>query len=365
MSATILVLGGSGNFGARIAEVLAREPGVRILIGGRDGKRATEIAKRIGDNAAPAVLDYHDPEFANHLRSLCVNVVINTAGPFQHQDYSAARACISAACHNVDIADGRDFVTGIGALNADAIANDVIVVAGASSVPALSSAVVNRYRNRFAQILEIDHAITAGAKPPGIAALQAVLAYAGKPFLRWQDGAWRSVYGWQDARWSRFGALGRRWLMNCDVPDLQLFPNEYPGVRSVIFRAGTGMAIGTLVLWALSWSVRLHAIRKLEHIAPWLHRLAKAVEWVGTRRSGMRVTVRGLDQSRRPLEVTWTLVADDNHGPYVPCAPAIALTKKLIRRPMMERGAMPCIGVLSVEEILEACAGLKVSVFEE
>jgi saccharopine dehydrogenase (NAD+, L-lysine-forming) len=47
MSRTVLVLGGYGNAGARIAELLVRETEARVLIGGRQGSRAKLVADRL------------------------------------------------------------------------------------------------------------------------------------------------------------------------------------------------------------------------------------------------------------------------------------------------------------------------------
>lgn len=47
MSRTILVLGGYGNAGAKIAELLLRETEARVVIGGRQGARAKLVADRL------------------------------------------------------------------------------------------------------------------------------------------------------------------------------------------------------------------------------------------------------------------------------------------------------------------------------
>jgi hypothetical protein len=86
------------------------------------------------------------------LRDLRVGTVIHTAGPFQGQDYTVARAAIDAGCHYVDLADGRQFVTGIVALDAAAKSRGLTSASGASSVPALSSAVVDHYLPEFKTI---------------------------------------------------------------------------------------------------------------------------------------------------------------------------------------------------------------------
>ena len=76
-------------------------------------------------------------------------VVINTCGPFQNADYGIARACIASGVHYIDLADGRDFVTGITQLDADAKEHNVAVISGASTVPALSAAVIEHFLPNF------------------------------------------------------------------------------------------------------------------------------------------------------------------------------------------------------------------------
>jgi hypothetical protein len=46
------------------------------------------------------------------------------------------------------------------------------------------------------------------------------------------------------------------------------------------------------------------------------------------------------------------VVIERRDCPQVPCLPAIALARKLLRGEVRVRGAMPCMGLLSVEEIL-------------
>ena len=98
-------------------------------------------------SAEPVALDCSD-DLAAELRWLDAGVVVHAAGPFQGQDYAVARACIEARAHYVDLADARGYVCGIGALDEAARRSDVLVVSGASSVPALSSAVVDMLATR-------------------------------------------------------------------------------------------------------------------------------------------------------------------------------------------------------------------------
>ena len=50
---------------------------------------------------------------------------------------------------------------------------------------------------------------------------------------------------------SEVPGLGRRWLSACDVPDLELLPERWPGLREATFHAGLELAPLHLGLWVL------------------------------------------------------------------------------------------------------------------
>jgi hypothetical protein len=361
-----VVLGGYGNFGRKVVAALAADSSYRVVVAGRDLQKARAVADEVGNPTEAAALDGRAKNLAAQLSGLGANVVVHTAGPFQGQDYYVARACIEARAHYVDLADARAFVCGIDALDATARANDVLIASGASSVPALSSAVVDLLRTEFSTIESIDHGITSGTKPPGLATMEGVLGYAGKPVTQWREGAWRTAYGWQDLTRRKYPhPVGARWIANCDVPDLELFPKRYAPVRTVVFRAGMAITIGMLSTWAASWLVRGGWSSSLAPYVPQLHKTALAFERFGSKASAMHVTVRGFDAQSQSISRTWWLLADNDHGPNIPCFPAIALARKLLRAEVAARGAMPCMGLLTVDEILDVgsygfCGGSRV-----
>ena len=360
---SVVVLGGYGNFGRRIAAALAREPDTRVFVSGRDLKQATSVAQEIGGSAEPLRLDAHASNFTAELRKAGASLVVHTAGPFQGQDYSVPRACVAAGAHYIDLADGRSFVCGITALDQEAKLSGTLIVSGASSVPALSSAVVDALAAQFSSIESIDHGITSGASPPGKATMDGVLAYAGKPFKQWRDGQWRQVCGWQDLTHRSYPTpVNGRWIANCDIPDLDLFPERYRPVQTVQFRAGVGPTSSMLGLWLASWLVRIGVVGSLRSWVPTLHRTASALARYGSKRSAMHVTVRGVALNGDSAVRNWFLLADQDHGPCIPCFPAIALARKLVRDEISIRGAMPCMGLLTVDDIIGVGEGLDLRV---
>jgi saccharopine dehydrogenase-like NADP-dependent oxidoreductase len=351
----VLVIGGGGFFGARIAASLAGVAALRVLIGGRDAHRARSAAIAAGLPAANAVvMNAADPRLADALRPLDLALIIHAAGPFQGQNYDVARAAVEIGCHYVDLADGRGFVAGIETLDAEARARGVAVISGASSVPALSSAVVDRYLPRFDRLDSIEMGISSGARAPGLATVEGVFSYGGKAVRCWNDGAWTSSFGWRDLSRHHFPSLlGARWLSTCDIPDLELFPKRYAPVRSVSFKAGFASDLGHLVVFGLAGLVKAGLVHSMRSFAAPLNRASRLIEPLVSDRGGMFVALRGKSVEGGPLAVCWNLLAAQNHGPYVPCGAAIALARQFASGARWSAGARPCMGLLTVDEYLE------------
>ena len=360
---TVLVLGGYGNFGTIICERLSRIPGISIFVSGRNSENCHALADRLKAQALP--LDMNQIDLSEQIKSVAADLVISTAGPFQNQDYRVALAAIQAGAHYIDLADARSFVCGITSLHELALQRGVLVTSGASSVPALSAAVIDAALPKFSHLDSIHHGISSSEKTPGVATIAGVLEYCGKPISQWRDKHWVTRYGWQELVRHDFPKpLGQRWVANCDIPDLELFPLRYPSIRSARFSAGTGLRVTLFGTWALSWLVRLGLIRQASRLAPFLRACAKILEPFGNKLSGMFVQLDGLGSDGKPLNWNWHLVALNNHGPNIPCIAAVALARKLSAGSIAQRGAQPCIGLISVEEYLAELEGFDIHISE-
>lgn len=338
----VIVLGGKGNFGARICRALADYPTVECIAASRSAKAGPRSA----------ALDLNAPDFAQQLGALRPDLVIHCAGPFQGQDYRVALAACAAGAHYIDLSDGRDFVADFAnALGAPASAAGICAISGASSVPGLSSAVVDRLSRDFASIDEIQIAIAPGQQAPrGEATLQAVFGYAGAPVQRMRHGHWELAHGWQNIRALRFDGLGTRWAATCDVPDLALFPQRYAGVKTVEFRAALELKSQHVVLWTAAALRRVGLPLPLSRHAGWLNRVSgRLLDRFGSPHGGMRVRVSGMRSDGQHGVSTWSLTAPDGNGPEIPCMATLLLTDQLARGTLVARGAMPCMGLLTLD----------------
>lgn len=108
----VLVLGGYGNFGTRICRALTMRGGIEVIAAGR---------------------------------------------AFQGQDYRVARAAIEIGAHYLDLADAREFVVNFSReLDPLARAANVFAVCDASTLPALSTAVLDVLAARFERMAAGD-----------------------------------------------------------------------------------------------------------------------------------------------------------------------------------------------------------------
>ncbi len=359
----VLIIGAYGFFGSRIAAALRKNPRVQLVLAGRNLEKATAMAYQLGLTAENSrALDTAHPQLASHIQKLRIDTVLHTAGPFQEQDYTVAEAAIRARANYLDIADGRAFVGGITALDARARAAGVRVVSGASSLPALTAAVVDQYLDQFHELEAVRIGITSGAVIPGIATMRAILGYCGQPFETLENGRWVTVHGWLDTRTHEFPKpVGARLLGRCDVPDLDLLPKRYPSLKTASFHAGFASDTGHRFVAWLAQRVQAGKLRSALPFARPINTLGKWLQPLLSDRGAMFIRMEGAHvENRAPHALTWNLVARENHGPNIPCAPAIALTNKIAAGAELPVGAMPCMGLLDVQDVLDTLKGLSI-----
>jgi hypothetical protein len=359
MPKRILLVGGYGNFGTFIAERLSRERELTLIVAGRSEQKARALAEPL--SAEWARIDIF-AGLDEQIKKIRPDILVHTSGPFQGQGYEVAEACIRNRVHYLDLADGREFVAEIGRLDKAAKAAGTVVVSGASTVPGLTSAVLTKYAAEFSVLEAVDFGIATAQKTNrGLATVKAVLGYAGKPFSTLVDGKMRDLYGWQDLGWRKFPGLGWRSLANCDVPDLALFPTWFPTLETVRFRAGLELPLLQIGLWALTWPVRIGLLPNLLVAAPMLLGISRWFDVFGTDDSGFYMEMQGRGAHGQPKRVVFDLTARAADGLMIPCTPAIVLALRLAKGEIAQRGAMPCLGLPDLDDILRELRELRIT----
>ena len=350
----VLILGGYGVFGGRLARLLLQD-GIEVIVAGRDAGKAAAFTKRYGGSPLGMGIGGDLSPIAGAAPTL----VVDAAGPFQAyrgDPYRVARFCIERKIRYLDFSDDAAFAAGIAALDEAAIEAGCFALSGVSSVPAISGSAVHALSVGLSSIALIETALVPGNRAPrGRSVIHSILAQAGEPLTMWRGGAWRHYRGWADAKRVTFGPGLKRWASLIGAPDLTLFGQAF-GARSVVFRAGLELGI-------MQWGLALLAWLRAARLLPRLTLFAGPILWAslllkpfGTDRGGMTVDVTGL-KAGKAVRRRWQVIATGGDGPFIPAVPARAIVRKLSA---ISPGARACLFDLTLKEIEDAAGGLAV-----
>lgn len=244
----MLILGGYGTFGGRVARLLSDDVRLRLIIAGRSHAKAAAFCATLAPGAErlPATFD-RDGDVADQLGQLAPSIVVDATGPFQaygEHPYRIVQAAIALGIDYLDLADGATFVQGIGRFDDEARRRGLFVLSGVSTCPVLTAAVFRR----LAQGMQRIDAVTAGIAPSpytglGLSVVRAIASYAGRDVPMLRDGHAGSGNALTESCRYTIAPPGYLPLRNIrfslvDVPDLQVLPALWPELRSVWFGAG-------------------------------------------------------------------------------------------------------------------------------
>jgi hypothetical protein len=335
----VLIIGGYGTFGGRLAQLLADEDRLALVIGGRSQAKAAAFCASLQSKATavPIVFD-RDQAIEPQLRQIAPDIVVDATGPFQAygtDPYRVVQAALALRINYLDLADGSGFVKGIAQFDAAAKACGLFVLAGVSSFPVLTAAVVRRLRQGMARI----DTVTGGIAPSphanvGLNVIRAIAGYAGRPVALMRDGRKAIGYALIDTKGFTIAPPGRVPLPPLrfslvDVPDLQVLPDLWPSLRSVWMGAGPVPAIWHRALNALAWAVRLKLLRSLSPFADLMYATMNRLSF-GAHRGGMFVAVEGIGTDGGRLERSWHLLAEGEDGPLIPSMAAEAIIRHCV-----------------------------------
>ncbi|PHR59138.1 MAG: hypothetical protein COA43_09815 [Robiginitomaculum sp.] len=353
---TVLIIGGYGQFGQRLSRRLASLSDIRVLVAGRNIKKAEALCISVGGNLEAVFFDTYQ-DITKQLSTLNPSIVVNAVGPFQTvfgADYALANACIDLHIHYLDLSDSGTFTKGIDQLDARAKAAGITVISGASSVPALSSAITDAAQLQFAKLDSIEGGISPGGRIDiGLSVTQAVLSYLGKPLKVFRGGQWGDENGYSRVHKhtisiANTAPLHRKFGL-CDAPDLLLFPDHYSGVDTVRF-------FGSQELWIIHISLRVLAWLHKKSWVKNLQNRARFFQWWGTQlgrfaseRGGMFMRFHGTDTHGKPQSLHWNLIASDGDGPFIPILACEILIKKWLRD-APRSGARSAVSEISLAE---------------
>lgn len=334
---TALIIGGYGNFGGRIAEILSDDAGLTLLIAGRSIATAEGFCNELQSRAIlqPTLFD-RDGDLESQLRQASPDIVVDASGPFQvygDDPYRLVKAALALGVNYIDLADSSDFIEGISQFNDVARTRGIFMLSGASTCPSLTTAVV---RSLSGDMTHLD-SVSAGIAPSphtilGKSVIKAIASYAGKPIHILEHGKNTTKFALTESRTVTIAPPGHIPLSPLkfslvDVPDLKLLPRLWTGLKSVWMGAGPSPVLLHRILNGMAWAIRLKLLPSLSPFTNTIHWASSTFRW-GQHRGGMFVNVEGRDSAGQTITRSWHAIADGNDGPYIPAMASAAIIRR-------------------------------------
>ncbi|NIZ59667.1 saccharopine dehydrogenase [Sedimentitalea sp. CY04] len=352
----ILILGGYGVFGGRLAELLSNITKLELLISGRNQPRATAFCQTLLGEAKVTPVQLDRKDIGQKLAELAPDLVIDASGPFQQ--YGAARyevieACIRHGVNYLDFADAADFVFGVSQFDQAAREVGIFVLSGVSSFPVMTSAVLRE----MCKDMTIE-TVKGGIAPSpyagiGLNVMRAVLDYAGTPVKLTRQGQHTTAPGLAESQRYTIAVPGKMPLKNThfslvDVPELQVLPPEFPELTDIWIGAGPRPeALHRMLNMLAKLRHRLN-LPSFAPLAPFFHRVLNVLKF-GEHRGGMFVHATG-HRNGQPVERSWHLLAEGDDGPYIPSMAIEAIIRKILDGNPPELGARAAIRELNLSD---------------
>ena len=365
-SLRVLIIGGYGTFGGRLAELLCRNKAISLFIAGRSESSARAFCRGLPSGASCEALALdRDRDMEAGIREVGPDMVVDASGPFQaygDDPYRVVKSVLAAGAHYLDLADSPEFVRGIRQFDGTAKEKDLVVLSGVSSFPVLSAAMVRELTADFRRVVSI----TGGIAPSpyagvGYNVIRAIAGYAGKRIPVRRKGRNASGRALLETRKFAIAPPGEvplfpRKFSLVNVPDLQLLGDEWPEVRDVWMGAAPEPALLHCLLRWFAGLVRLRLVPSLSLLARLIHITANTARW-GEHRGGMFVEVSGEDARGQAVTRSGHLLAEGHHGLYIPSMAAEAIIRNWLNGRPPRAGARPATSELELSDYKRVFAG--------
>jgi hypothetical protein len=332
---TVLLLGATGVFGSRLANNLARVPNITIVLASRQMSKALELMQELRMNHPHTEFKSVVVDRSTMAGTLAQHkpwLVIDASGPFQGLDYAVPEQSLAAGCHFIDLADGRDYLNGFSvALEGQAKSQNLVALAGVSSSPALSSAVIAELTKGWQRVDTIDMAITPdGRGDVGASVLLGVLSYAGRQVPQFRFGALHQVRGWLDGRTIEMPNLGHRRLASVETIEAEMLSQTFKVHSRVAFYAGLESRMEMMGIRLLARLRKLGWLNDFSFLVKPFVFGRKFTRIFACDKGAMLVRVAGLNADGRWTQSEWSLLAEQGQGLNVPVLPVIAAARMLL-----------------------------------
>ncbi|MBD1844082.1 saccharopine dehydrogenase NADP-binding domain-containing protein [Cyanobacteria bacterium FACHB-63] len=286
MTKQVLILGGTGRVGSKVAADLIAHTDAEITIAGRNLLTGAQVSQQLGERVKFSAIDL---SAAAVLKGAIAqsDLVIHCAGPFHYRNASVLQICIDQGVNYIDVSDHPSFTRKALAFRSNAESADVTAIINTGIFPGISNSMVRR------DVEQLDHAekihlsyVVAGSGGAGITVMRTTFLGLQRPFEAWIGGDWQMVKPYSDrevVEFPQYGKVGVYWF---DMPEAFTLPDTFP-VKTVITKFATVPTFYNYLTWSVArwWHPRLlqtkAVIEFLSHVSHFMTDVTDRVSGIG------------------------------------------------------------------------------------
>jgi saccharopine dehydrogenase-like NADP-dependent oxidoreductase len=301
VSQKVLVLGGTGRIGSRVAQDLIAHTSAQVIITGRQIELGKKCADTLGEKVSFLPLDLAD--IAGLVRAISTsNLVIHCAGPFHHRDANVLKTCIDLGVNYLDVSDHRSFTQKNLAYRAQAEQAGITAILNTGVFPGISNSMVRLAIEKLdtPEAIHLSYVVS-GSGGAGLTIMKTTFLGLVNEFEAWLDGKWHKIKPYSQRETIEFpapyGKVGVYWF---DMPETLTLAESFP-VKTVITKFGSVPDLYNYLTWLVArltpkkWWKNAQIIESLSQISYKMTQVSDRFSGIGV---AMRAAVTGIKDGK-------------------------------------------------------------------
>ena len=222
----ILIIGGYGEVGGKIAKLLLQSYPNRIWIAGRNIEKAKDFCVQHKNLVRPLQLDVSEKVHPEQLENVALVIMC-----LEQKDTAFAQLCLNEGIIYIDITASYTFLKKLEALHSLAVQKHSTAIFSVGMAPGLTNLMAMHAARQLSSLEKMHISILLGAGDThGTAAILWILQQLNKPFSSYNN---QKVANFTNKRTVKFKKIGKRSVYQFNFSDQHTLTKHFPSIPIV------------------------------------------------------------------------------------------------------------------------------------
>ena len=222
----ILIIGGYGEVGGKIAKLLLQNYPNRIWIAGRNIEKAKDFCVEHKNLVRPLQLDVSEKVHPEQLENVALVIMC-----LEQKDTAFAQLCLNEGIIYIDITASYTFLKKLEALHSLAVQKHSTAIFSVGMAPGLTNLMAMHAARQLSSLEKMHISILLGAGDThGTAAILWILQQLNKPFSSYNN---HKVANFTNKRTVKFKKIGKRSVYQFNFSDQHTLTKHFPSIPIV------------------------------------------------------------------------------------------------------------------------------------